>query len=97
MEIVNYEVINEFKKRYADSRSALDLWLDVTLKAEWKNFEDVKKNFRTASKVDQCTVFNIKGNHYRLITRISYKLQQVHINTVLTHAEYDKEKWKSDC
>ena len=42
------------------------------------------------------TVFNIKGNRYRLIVDIIYEHQRIYIKYVLTHAEYDKDKWKND-
>ena len=45
----------------------------------------------------RCTVFNIGGNKYRLIVKIEYKLQTIYIKHVLTHDEYNKEKWKHDC
>ena len=35
-------------------------------------------------------VFNIKGNHYRLIVKISYDYQMIWIRFIGTHAEYDK-------
>jgi mRNA interferase HigB len=44
--------------------------------------------------VDELTVFNIKGNSYRLIAAINYKSQTIFLKSVLTHAEYDKEDWK---
>jgi len=34
------------------------------------------------------------GNRCRLITAIHYNRQLVFTLMVLTHAEYDKEKWK---
>lgn len=40
------------------------------------------------------TVFNIRGNNYRLLTAISYPAGVVNVLQFLTHAEYDKEKWK---
>ncbi len=42
------------------------------------------------------TVFNIKGNHYRLIVRLRYDIQIIFIKRLLTHAEYDWGDWKND-
>ena len=58
---------------------------------------DVRKTFGTADAVGNCTVFNIKGNSYRLITWISYQTKKVFIKHVFTHADYSKEDWKNDC
>lgn len=40
------------------------------------------------------TVFNIKGNAYRLITEINYQTGRVFLRYVLTHAEYSKGAWR---
>lgn len=39
-------------------------------------------------------MFDIGGNKIRLIAGVSYSTQQVYIKYVLSHAEYDKDKWK---
>jgi len=83
--------------QHPDAVSPLDVWYRITKKAEWGSIVDVRKTFSTADAVGTCTVFNIKGNSYRLITWINYETHEVFIKHVLTHADYDKEEWKSDC
>ena len=39
-------------------------------------------------------VFNIGGNKYRLIAAVHYNTQIVYALLFMTHAEYDKDKWK---
>jgi mRNA interferase HigB len=40
------------------------------------------------------TVFNIGGNKVRLIAAVHYNTQRLYIRNVLTHKEYDKNKWR---
>jgi mRNA interferase HigB len=47
--------------------------------------------------VGRCVVFNIGGNKYRLIARILFAKQRVYILKVMTHSEYDEDKWKAEC
>jgi HigB_toxin, RelE-like toxic component of a toxin-antitoxin system len=51
--------------------------------------------FRASEAVGNFTVFNIKGNKYRLIVSIDYERQLIYIKYIFTHAEYDKENWKN--
>jgi mRNA interferase HigB len=53
--------------------------------------------FPQADRYGSRTIFNIKGNDYRLITKISYEWQPGYIRFVLTDAGCDKDKWKDDC
>jgi mRNA interferase HigB len=70
-------------------------WYHVTKRAYWRTLLDVREDFRHADVAGAYTVFNIAGNKYRLIAVIKYPWQVVYIRHVLTHREYDKEKWKS--
>jgi mRNA interferase HigB len=63
----------------------------------WQAFADVKASFAAASIVGDCVVFNIGGNKYRLISRIRYISQKVFVLKVMTHREYDNDKWKGEC
>ena len=66
-------------------------WYQETSKAEWSSPRQIKKEYPSASFLaDNRDVFNIKGNHYRLIVKISYDYQMVWIRFIGTHAEYDK-------
>ena len=61
---------------------------------EWHSWADVRADFGTASLVGNCAVFNIGGNKFRLIAAIHYNRKKVYIRHVLTHAAYDRDKWK---
>lgn len=97
MHIISYKAIREFSARYPDAKVPLDAWYKKTEKAAWKNLAEVKQTFPHADAVGDCTVFNIGGNKYRLITKIKYQKQVVYIRFILTHSEYDKGSWKNDC
>jgi mRNA interferase HigB len=63
----------------------------------WQAWGDGKASFATASIVGDCIVFNIGGNKYRLICRIRYSTQKVVVLKVMTHREYDEDRWKAEC
>ena len=97
MNLIGQGVINLFIKQHPDSKSGLNSFVKLAGEVTWKNIIEVRETYSHADAVGACTVFNIKGNHYRLITKIDYRAQTIYIKRVLTHAEYDKEKWKKDC
>lgn len=68
--------------------------LGITKRATWRRLADVRGDFSHADAVDAFTVFNISGNRYRLVSVIKYRWQIVYIRHILTHAEYDRGKWK---
>jgi mRNA interferase HigB len=72
----------------------LDVWYRIASKARWSSLMEVRQVFPSADAVDRFTVFNIKGNAFRLITEINYHTGKVFLRHVLTHAEYSKEGWK---
>jgi mRNA interferase HigB len=84
----------EFAEDFEDAGTALNSWMTAVEVADWKNPADMKKTFASASIVEGKTVFNIGGNKYRLISTINYELKTVLVTHVLTHKEYDKDKWK---
>jgi mRNA interferase HigB len=83
-----------FAEAHDDARAALENWATAVDAADWNNPAELKKTFASASFVESKTVFNIGGNKYRLISLVNYALKTVLITHVLTHKEYDKDKWK---
>jgi mRNA interferase HigB len=72
-------------------KSALDAWFHEVLRADWKSPADVLKAIANASIVgSDIIVVNIKGNDYRLVVAINYRLQIVFIKWLGTHKDYDK-------
>ncbi len=72
-----------------------DVWYRVARKARWKNLMEVRRTLPTADAVDKYTVFNIKGNAYRLITEINYLTGRIFLRHVLTHADYSRGGWQT--
>jgi len=84
----------EFIQRHPDSRSSLTSWRQVMGANNFRHFNALRQTFGTADYVKPHTVFNISGNKYRLISLINYQVMAVSIEHILTHEEYDKNKWR---
>jgi len=94
MHVISRKKLKETAARHSELEGPLDAWFRIAKKAEWRRLADVRKTFSSADAVGKWTVFNIKGNQYRLITEINYAGARIYIRHVLTHAEYDRETWK---
>ncbi|MEX0773605.1 MAG: type II toxin-antitoxin system HigB family toxin [Balneolales bacterium] len=91
MRVFSRNTLVEFWKAHSDAEQVLKAWFSEAEKTRWKSPEDIKQKFPQASILeDNRVVFNIKGNHYRLVTKINYDYGQVFIRFIGTHAEYDK-------
>jgi len=97
MHIISRKRLKEFWEAYPDAKGALESWYKTAKKAKWKHITEVRQTYSHADAVGSCTVFNIAGNKYRLITKIEYRIQCIFIKQALTHAEYDQEEWKHGC
>ncbi len=93
MRLVGKELLAEFADQHADIRPPLDAWIREVEDTDWGGPEDVKARYPSASILsDNRVVFNIKGNKYRIETKISYEIKVVLARQIGTHAEY--MKWK---
>jgi mRNA interferase HigB len=94
MHIISRRKLLEASTRHGDLVEPLDVWYRIAKKATWQNLVEVRRQMPADDAVGKFVVFNIKGNHYRLIAEVFYTSQVVLIRHVLTHAEYDKGAWK---
>jgi mRNA interferase HigB len=94
LHIISRKGLKEAAARHRDLEAPLDVWFRIAKKASWHNLADVRQTFASADAVGKWTVFNIKGNKYRLVVEINYRYQRLYIRHVLIHADYDREKWK---
>ena len=94
MRVIARRALREFRQRYTDAAKSLDAWFRIARAASWQSLADVRHVFPHADIVGNFTVFNIKGNSYRLITIIKYVPAIIYIRRIMTHGEYDKGDWK---
>jgi mRNA interferase HigB len=99
--IIKRAPLVEFGKKWPAAVAPLDFWHRITVKARWRSFADVKRVFgqtdlTKASSGNTVAIFDIGGNKFRLIAKISFEKSKVYVLRVLTHKEYDANKWKSE-
>jgi len=84
------------QKKYKPAKGSLQSWIFEVRYSNWSNPNELKSKYRNASIISAKRVlFNIKGNDYRLIVDIEYKLGTIFIVWFGTHSEYDKIDVKS--
>jgi mRNA interferase HigB len=93
LKIIGREEILEAVSRDQTLEGPLGAWYRVAAASTWKNLVEVRRTYPTADYVEPLTVFNVRGNKYRLIVRIDYAMQLIQIRHVPTHAEYDRGRW----
>lgn len=93
MRIIKIRTLTEYCRfdKYKQAEEALKAWIYEVKYSTWDNSNELKTKYRNASILSsKRVVFNIKGNDYRLIVDIEYKLKIVFIVWFGTHKEYDK-------
>ena len=97
MRIITESTLNKACEKYPDAEASLRAWKKLVKAQVWNSFTDVKATSVFApDQVKNLVIFDIGGNKYRLITCIKYKHKVIYIRDFITHAEYDKNKWKND-
>lgn len=91
MRVLGRERLERFRVAHADARAAIDAWLAEAESAAWQTPGDIRARYGSASFLsDNRVVFNLKGNKYRLETKVNFPFQIVLVTRMGTHAEYSK-------
>ena len=91
MRIISKKRLRECWERHADAEEPLRAWYREVEKEEWETPGQIKEKYPNARPLgDNRVVFNIKGNHYRLVAKINYPGRIIYVRFVGTHAEYDR-------
>lgn len=91
MRIISRKTLREFWERHPDARKPLEAWYSDVKNSQWKTPIEVKRIYQNASFIaNNRIVFNIKGNQYRIVVAVAFKVGIVFIRFVGTHEEYDR-------
>lgn len=93
MRVLGTEVLDKAKKIHRDLTSSVATWLIIAREAKWKNLNEVRLTWRNTDCVKGKTIFNIKGNRYRLIASVNYASQTIVVRMLITHDEYSMGEW----
>ena len=93
MHVITRKRLNQFADRYPESKTALIHWYRLIKQSHLSSFSELRSLFPSVDQVGKLTVFNVGGNKVRLIAAIHYNREKVYIRSVLTHEEYDENKW----
>ena len=91
MRVISKKILRDFWQKQTDSEQQLRTWYKEASKAGWTSPNDLKRDYPKASiLLGNRVVFNICGNKYRLVVKISYLRQWVFIRFIGSHSDYSK-------
>ena len=93
MNVISKRGLLQLASRHTDSLGPLLAWFQVARRAVWEGLQDVREDFPTAEQVGNVLIFDIRGNRYRLVTRVNYAGRRIFVKDLLAHAEYDRRRW----
>ena len=99
MRLIKPSTLREWAGQYPDAAPALAVWQRLMEAHEFPHFAALRRVFPHADQITvasqrTATVFNVRGNHYRLVAALHYNRQLCFALRFLTHAEYSKDRWK---
>ena len=91
MRVITLGTLREFWEKYPDAQQALKAWYDDAERGNWQTPAEIKEIYASASVLpNNRVIFNIRGNHYRLVVKIHYNTGFIFVRFIGTHREYDR-------
>ena len=73
----------DFRARHREAEQPLKAWHEEAARATWKKPTDIKARYRNASILkNRRVVFNVKGNDYRHVAAVAYRIGVVYVKFV---------------
>lgn len=92
MQVLSLSTLRAFWDLHPRAKAPLAVWHARVKSARWNGPQDVKRDFGASVDFvrDDRAIFDIGGNNYRIVARISYPFKRMMIKLVGTHEDYDK-------
>ncbi len=98
MHVISQKALREFANKHADAATALRAWFKLARRGNFRNLAELKRTFASVDMIAldrrDFYVFNIGGNKFRLVAAIHFNTQRLFVRYILTHADYNTERWK---
>lgn len=91
MRVISRKTLRDFYEKHAAAKASLEAWFHEAKAAVWRTPKEISARYPSADFLPgNRVVFDIAGNHYRLVARIHYNTGIVFVRFVGTHAAYDR-------
>src|SRR5262249_62166409 len=88
MHVIKKKTLDAYAAQYPDTAEPLRSWRKLMERQDFRDLMAVRAVWPTADFVDPYIIFNIKGNHYRLLTIIHYRNKRAYIQGIFSQSVY---------
>lgn len=89
MHIISIKALRAFWQKHPAAEPALRHWHSIVEHTDFRDFGHLREFFNSADYVPPFVVFDIAGNHFRVVVVVQYRAKRMYIREVMTHREYD--------
>ena len=94
MHVISQKKIREAIACFPQHERAILSWYRLMKLSTFGDFAALRNTFPGVDKIGRLFVFNVAGNHLRIVAAVHFNRGKIYIRDILTHAEYDEGKWK---